>query len=164
MRCLEYKLILKALCIGHGYFALWITINLSNLRYPLILKLAGVSFSSAINQIAFKKIQDHLAIMNPITVAQFFHITCITIIDHLIVSGRQDSLLGLIFYHYGIVETNSHGMLHLYCMLWLSGNLDLMDIRTQLHGNEVYASQIIIYLDRIISCYIDETILQMLIL
>ncbi len=116
-RCLEHRFILKALSIGHGYLALWITINLSDLRYPLVLELAGVLLSGATNQTAFKKMQDHVPTMNPIAVAQFFHITCIAIMDHLIASGRQDGLLGPISHHYDVVEINSRGMLHLHCML-----------------------------------------------
>ncbi len=116
-RCLEHRLILKTLSIGYGYSVLWIIINLSDLRYLLVLELAGVPLSGATNQIALKKIQDHMATVNPVAVAQFFYILCVTIIDHLIASGRQNSLLGLISHHYGVVETNGHDMLHLHCMV-----------------------------------------------
>lgn len=50
--------------------------------------------------------------------------------DHLLVSRRQDGLLGPISHYYGVVETNSRGMLHLHYMLWLNGNLGLADLRT----------------------------------
>ncbi len=55
--------------------------------------------------------------MNLVAIAQFFYITYITIMNHLIASSRQDSLLGPIFHHYSIVETNSRGMLHMNYML-----------------------------------------------
>ncbi len=58
-----------------------------------------------------------MATMNLIAVAQFFHITCIAIMDHLIASSKQDGLQGPISDHYGVVETNGRGMLHLHCML-----------------------------------------------
>ena len=58
-RCLKYRLILKALSIGHSYLALWITINPLDLKCLLVFELACVPLSSVINQTAFKKIQDH---------------------------------------------------------------------------------------------------------
>ncbi len=119
-RCLEHRLILKALSIGHGYLALWITINPSNLRCSLVLKLLGIPLSGATNQTAFKKMQDHVATMNPVAVAQFFHITCVAIINHLIAPNRQNDLLEPISHHYGVVKTNGCGILHLHYMLWLN--------------------------------------------
>ena len=159
-RCLEHRLILKTMSISYGFSALWITVNPSDLRCPLVLVLAGVSLPTAIDQTAFRKMQDHTAIMNPVAVAQFFHITCVAIMDHLMASGRQDGLLGPISHHYGVVETNGRGMLHLHCMLWLSGNLGLADLRTRLLEDENYATRMITYLDTIISCCVDEAILQ----
>ena len=81
-RCLEYKFILKALSIGYNYLPLCITINLSNLRYPLVFELVGVLLSGATNQTAFKKMQNYMTTINPIAIAQFFHIIYIAIIDH----------------------------------------------------------------------------------
>ena len=97
--------------------------------------------------------------MNPVAVAQFFHITCIAIIDYLIASGRQNSLLGPISHHNSILETNGHSMLYLHCILWLSRNLDLADLKTRVLKDENYATRMITYLDTIISYYIDEAIL-----
>ena len=74
--------------------------------------------------------QDHMSTINPIAVAKFFHIIYVAIINHLIVSDRQDGLLGSISHYYGVVEINGRGMLHLQFILWLSGNLGLADIRT----------------------------------
>lgn len=98
--------------------------------------------------------------MNFVTVAQFFHITCVVIMDHFIVSIKQDSFLGPISHYYYVVETNGRGILYLHYILWLSGNFDWMDIRTQLLEVEAYTYRIIIYLNTIILYYIDETILQ----
>lgn len=83
----------------------------------MILKLVNISFSSIINQIAFKKIQDHIVIINTIVIVQFFHITCIAIMDHLIAFGRQNSYLEPIFHHYSVLETNDYGIFYLYYIL-----------------------------------------------
>ena len=65
------------------------------------------------------KSHDHniTAIMNTLAIAQFFYITCIAIMDHLMVSGKQESLLRPISHHYGVIETNGYGMLHLHYIL-----------------------------------------------
>ena len=110
-RYLEYRLIFKAIFVNYSFSALLITVNVLDLRYLLILVLAGISLSTAINQTAFKKMQDHTTIMNPVIVAQFFHITCVAIMDHLMTSRRQDNLLGPISHHYGVIETNSRSIL-----------------------------------------------------
>ena len=108
--------------------------------------------------------QAYTAIMNLVTVTQFFYIICVAMIDHLMASERQDGLLGPISHHYSIVETNGRSILHLYCMLWLSGNLGLADLRTRLLEDENYTTWMITDLDTIISCCVDEAIQQTLIL
>lgn len=124
------------------------------MEYLLVPELADISLSGATNQTSFNKIQDHIATMNLIVVAQFFHITCIAIINHFIAFGRLDDLQGPISYHDDVVERNSCNMLHLHSILWLSGNMGL------LLKDEVYAFQMIIYLNTIISYCVDEAILQ----
>ena len=76
-------------------------------------------------------------------------------------SGRQNGLLGPISHHYNLVETNGHSMLYLHYILYLNGNLGLADLKTRLLEDENYATQIITYLNTIISYCINEAILQM---
>lgn len=110
--------------VSYGFFTLWVTINPSDLRYPLVLILADVSFFTAIDQTVFRKMQDYTAIMNLVAIVQFFHIA---IIDHLMASGRQNGLLEPISHHYNLVETNGRGILYLHYILCLSENLGLAD-------------------------------------
>lgn len=105
-----------------------------------------------------------MAIINPTTIAQFFHITDIAIMNYLIAFSRKNDLLRLISHHYAIVEINTYSILHLYYILWLSRNLSLKEIRTWLLKDGVYIFWMMIHLDIMISCYIDETILQVSIL
>lgn len=146
--------------VSYGFSTLQITGNLSDLRCQLVLLLASVSLFTTINQTALKKMQDHITIMNSVAVAQFFYITCVAIIDHLLTSEKQNGLLGQIFHHYSIVKTNSRNIPHLHCMLWLSGNQGPADLKTQLLEKRNHATQMITYLDRMISCCVDEAILQ----
>lgn len=96
--------------VSYRFLTLWITINLLDLKCSLILVLADVFFSTITDQIAFRKMQNHIIIINPIVVAQFFCITYITIIDYLLIFKKQNNLLKLIFHYYDIVEINGHSM------------------------------------------------------
>lgn len=158
-RYLEHKLILKAMSVNYSFSALWITVNLLNLRCPLVLLLADISIFIATNQIAFRKMQNHTAIINFIFIAQFFHIFYIAIMNHLLAFERQNSFLGPIFYYYNIMKTNSYNMLYLHCILWLNRNLDLADLKTQLLKDENYATWIITYFNTIIWYCINKAIL-----
>ena len=160
IRCLEHRFILKAMSVGYGFSALWITVNLSDLRCLLVLLLGSVSLFTTTDQTVFKEMQDYTTIMNSVAIVQFFHIICVIIMDHLLASGRQNGVLGPIFHHYDVVETNSRNMLHLHYMLWLNKNLGLADWKTQLLGYENYATRMITCLDTIILYYVDKTILQ----
>ena len=73
---------------------------------------------------------------------------------------RQNNFLELISHHYVVIKTNNFNMLHLHCMLQLSENLGLADLRTQLLKDENYTIQMITYFDIIISSCVNETILQ----
>ncbi len=58
--------------------------------------------------------------MNPIAMARFFETTCYGIFEYLLAAGFNDGrLLGPISTYFGIVETNSRGMLHLHYLVWL---------------------------------------------
>lgn len=117
IKYLEHRLILKTMAVSYSFSTLWITVNLSDLRYLLVLLLANISLSTAINQMAFRKMQHNTVTMNLITVSQFFYITGITIINYLLVFGKQDSFLGSIFHYYSVMVTNGRSMLYLHYIL-----------------------------------------------
>ena len=53
--------------------------------------------------------------MNLVAVAKFFHIICDAIFMSLFGAGQKEGrLLWPIFNHFGIVETNDYGMVHLH--------------------------------------------------
>lgn len=79
--------------------------------------------------------------------------------DYLITSNRQNSLPKPITHHYDDVEINGQDMLYLYYILLLPRKFGLVDIKTQLLKDKVYASQIIIYLNITILYCIYEAIL-----
>ncbi len=77
-KCHEYRLQMRALMITNRMPVLWITFNLSDLRYPIILWLAWIRLPVSDNTIsAFKTAT---ATMNPVAIATFFNKICTAIL------------------------------------------------------------------------------------
>ena len=122
-KCYEQAVYIKALTINHGMPALWITLNPSDLKSPLVLTLAGVQILDANHRTeSASHLHAATATMNPVAVAQFFEATCSAIFENLLHHGSTNSgLLGPVSTYFGTVETNGRGILHLHCLVWLDG-------------------------------------------
>jgi hypothetical protein len=106
----------------------WLTINPSDLNNPIVVVLAGVSLSCDELTTEARRIRRVTAQMNPVVVAQFFH--------HI---GEIDN-------HFGVVEINRRGMLHLHDLVWLTCNLAFRTLRDRLLEDEPFAARMIHYL------------------
>lgn len=86
--------------------------------------MAGISIPADAVPAATAAIRYTAAMSNPVAVAQFFNYVCKAIFDGLIQSGTgRIGILGQVANHYGVVEINGRGILHLYVLIWLTGNL-----------------------------------------
>ena len=137
--------------------ALWITLNPSDLKSPLVLTLAGVNISDQICQGQdASRVHSAAATMNPVAVAQFFEATCSAVFDHLLQDGLAGTgLLGHVSTYFGTVETNGRGMLHLHCLVWLKGFYHLAALRKQLFSEPGFKHRMASYLDNIVKCSIQ---------
>jgi hypothetical protein len=136
--------------------AFWLTINPSDLRNPLVLILAGVEFSEHTFSMASASIRRAAATSNPVAVAQFFHHTCKAMFNGLLGTNTgRVGILGELANHFGVVETNGRGMLHLHALVWLTGNLAFSDLRDRLLRDSAFATRMIRYLDTVIKQSID---------
>lgn len=123
---------IRGLIIRFGMPAFWITINPSDLRSPLVIILA---------------------------VASFFHYICTAVLEGLFASGRHHTgIFGDVLNHYGVVETNGRGMLHLHAMVWLKGNLAFANLRSRVLADTDFATRVLHYLENIIIQSVDESI------
>lgn len=142
---------IRGLIVRHGMPAFWLTINPSDLRHPLVLVLAGMHYSDDALPSASGTIREVVATSNPVAVAQFFHYVCKSVLHGLIASNTGEvGILGDVANHYGVVETNGRGMLHMHALIWVRGNLDFRTLRDHLH-NDGFATGVIQYLESIIS-------------
>ena len=152
----EMRLHIRALFIEFGPAAFWLTINPSDLRDPLVVKLAGITLPKDAFERANAAFHRKTANMNPAAIAVFFHKVCTGILEALVSPGEGEiGIFGEVSTYYGVVETNGRGMLHLHCLVWLAGNLDFFNLREKMLNNAEFASQMIDYLDSIISECID---------
>jgi hypothetical protein len=150
---------IRGLIIRFGMPAFWLTINPSDLRSPLVLVLAGVEYSEDILSGSSSAIRAATATSNPVAVATFFHHVCTAVLDGLLASGNNHGgILGDVSNHYGVVETNGRGMLHLHAMVWLRGNLSFSTLRSRVLSDSEFAGRMIHYLEKVIIQSLDETI------
>ena len=152
----DMRLHIRALFVEFGPAAFWLTINPSDLRDPLVVKLAGITLPQDGFERANVIIRRKTANMNPAAIAVFFHKVCTGVLEALISPAEGEiGIFGEVSTYFGVVETNGRGMLHLHCLIWLVGNLDFFDLRGKLLNDPEFARQMIDYLESIISEHID---------
>jgi hypothetical protein len=145
--------------VRFGMPAFWITINPSDLRSPLVIILAGVEYSDDILSASNSAIRGATATSNLVAVASFFHYICTAVLEGLFASGRHHTgILGDVSNHYGVVETNGRGMLHLHAMVWLKGNLAFANLRSRVLADTGFAIRVLHYLESVIIQSVDESI------
>jgi Helitron helicase-like domain at N-terminus/PIF1-like helicase len=148
----DMRLYIRAFFVEFGPAAFWLTLNPSDMRDPLVIKLAGMTFSSDVFSKSTAALRGKAAIMNPAAIAVFFDKVCTAILEGLIkpVDGEM-GILGEVSTYFGVVETNGRGMLHLHALIWLAGNIEFFDLRQKLLGDPDFAQRMTEYLDAIIS-------------
>lgn len=150
---------IRGLIVRYGMPAFWITINPSDLRHPLVLILAGVNIPGNDFGSANAAIRAAVATSNPVTVADFFHCVCQAILRGLLATDSDHiGVLGDLSNHYGVVETNGRGMLHMHTLLWVRGNLAFTNLRNRLLQDSAFAARMIRYLEATIVQGIDESV------
>jgi hypothetical protein len=149
---------IRGLIVRFGMPAFWITINPSDLRSPLVITLAGVEYSDDVLSASNSALRAATATSNPVAVALFFHGVCTAVLDGLFASGSDHvGILGDVSNHYGVVETNGRGMLHLHAMVWLKGNLSFANLRSRVLADADFATRLLHYLESVIIQSVDET-------
>jgi hypothetical protein len=152
--------LIRGLIVRYGMPAFWMTINPSDLQHPIVLSLAGVDYSGNMFESANTAICEAVASSNPEAVARFFDHICKAVINGLLASNSEEfGIFGQVSNHFGVVETNGRGMLHLHALVWLQGNLVFTNLRDRLLTDSQFAARMIHYLESIVIQGIDESIL-----
>ena len=149
---------IKGAIVRYGMPAFWITINPSDLRNPLVIKLAGIEYSGDIFATANAAIRKAVATSNPVAVAEFFHHICTAVFEGLFATNSDRiGILGDLSNHFGVVETNGRGMFHLHSLVWVRGNTAFSTLHDRLREDSHFAARMIHYLETTIKHGVDET-------
>ena len=158
---LDMRLHIRALMVEYGPAAFWITLNPNDLKDWLVLKIAGETLPLPKNTFSrsYQQVREVTARMNPAAIATFFHAICKSVLIGLIKpESNEPGILGDVSTYFGVVEVNGRGMLHVHCLVWLMGNLELIGLREKMLHDGVVAAEMIDYLESIISESIDANV------
>ena len=82
----------------------------------------------------------------------FLDQVCTAVLEALINPQDGDAgILGDVAIYFGVVESNGRGMLHLHGFVWLTGNVDFLNLREKILHDPPISREMIEYLDSIIS-------------
>ncbi len=106
-KCVEQNLFIRSFIMSDGMSTIWITLNPLDLCSFVVLILAGVRLKDSGSSTSAEEFRWTTAVMNPLTVAQFFEATCTGIFKRLLAAGSTGrGQLGPVSTYYGTVETN----------------------------------------------------------
>ena len=91
--------------------------------------------------------------MNLVAMVKFFHIICNGLFLSLLAAGKlKAGLLGPVSNYFATVKTNSRIMLHLHCLVWLRGALQLATLHFEIQNNHDFCLKLLLFLELIINC------------
>ncbi|KAF8073350.1 hypothetical protein FPV67DRAFT_1410129, partial [Lyophyllum atratum] len=105
--------------------------------------------------------QSTLIARNPIVCAKFFNIY-IKAFLHALLAWRSDpndvqqGILGHVRGHYGCVEQQGRGSLHVHFLLWVTGSLDPDDLKQRMMNDPDFERTLFAYLDDAIANSVPE--------
>jgi hypothetical protein len=120
------------------------------LTSPYVPLLSGLSeeYASTLNATA----RIHLAAEDPVSVAEFFNQFMLTVFNEIVAGG----LFGNYVCHYGVVETQDRGGLHLHALIWIEDFPTPSILRHNMDTDLDFRRAILEYRDSIISECITE--------
>ncbi|KAL1977393.1 hypothetical protein VTN31DRAFT_252 [Thermomyces dupontii] len=96
---------IRGMFVRYGMPWIWLTVNPSDLRDPLVLKLAGEDVSPSMSASDLSRLRQKVALPNPVVVAEFFGRMCKAVLDgQLQGNNRSTGVLGDVSNHYGVVD------------------------------------------------------------
>jgi hypothetical protein len=146
---------LKSMIIFHGNANLYITLSPDDTKHPLAYKFCmddPNNFSFASKELDDRQFRAMQTSKNPVGISLFFYNLVKIILDHLF-GWKNDEKLGLfgkIKAHYGMVETQARGTLHVHLLLWIHGSPSPLDLYNELQQNDALKEAMLSYLTKII--------------
>ena len=138
---------LRALICYHGLPHIWFTLNPADNRHPLVAIFAGQSIDEAQRMSIFDRCR--LLVDNPLAPVLFFH-KCVRVFVNMLKGG----LFGTYLSHYGVIEAQGRGSLHIHMLVWIQPS----PARKRTHGVDESCSpdDLCNYVDSILSATLTD--------
>ncbi|CAF0864592.1 unnamed protein product, partial [Didymodactylos carnosus] len=145
---------IHSLIYSQGLPSILMTINPTDVHSPIALYFAGVNLN--IDHIltdsfpsTFHRAQ--IVALHPVAAAKFFNLLITNILETLV----KGDVLGPIKAHYGTVETQGRGSLHLHVLLWLDHNMTPSQLKENIKDPK-FKERLIEYLEDVIKEDLDQ--------
>src|SRR4051812_43940439 len=79
-----------------------------------------------------KKLRKVAATNDPVSSARFFKIIIDAFIKHMIISGEEGGIFGPCDSYFATTEASGRGALHFHCLVWITGNVAIHNLRGQI--------------------------------
>jgi uncharacterized protein DUF6570/helitron helicase-like protein len=143
--------------VRFGIPAIWFTINPSDLKNPVVLRVAGVDIHPHMERCELNRLRRLHAIGNPTIVAQYFHFVVESFFKKLLCTDSgKIGILGDISNHFAVVEENNRHMLHLHGFAWVTGNMIFTKLQDRVLADLEFRNRLVSYLQTAISEVVDE--------
>src|SRR5437762_2553250 len=136
--------------IWNGQPAIWLTINVNDLGNPLCCKVAGIQIPLSIPPALRKKLRKVAATNDPVSSARFFKIIIDAFINHMIISGEEGGIFGPCDSYFATTEASGRGALHFHCLVWITGNVGIHNLRSRIVSDLQFAALVIEYMEDMI--------------
>ncbi|KII93844.1 hypothetical protein PLICRDRAFT_99331, partial [Plicaturopsis crispa FD-325 SS-3] len=157
---------IRATMNRHGSATLFITLNPSDVKHPIVRLLSGEDIDVQ-DSMRGDDLSDSrrriLVAENPASCALFFHIMVTRFLRVIARYGREsDGLFGKCEAYYGTVEAQGKGTLHLHLLLWLRGHPSPQGLRDRMESSDEYKEAMFNWLESIIKCELmtDHTVVE----
>lgn len=116
--------------------------------------LSGISVEAAklLNYSARLKIVAE----DPVSVAEYFNLFVEIVVEKIFKKG----LFGKYVAHYGVVETQGRGGLHLHCLLWIDGVPEPAELNRRLREENEFRQRVVQYREFLVCESLDEEIMS----
>lgn len=142
---------LRGLIWEFGTPTLFITINPADLYNPVFGMFGGIELRRWQNMSLHERAV--FIATHPHVAAMAFHEMITAFLD-VVVRPKRDrvGLFGNCIAHYGMVEAQGRGTLHVHMLLWIKGSPNPQALRDRMQGDETYKLEIVCWLEDTIRC------------
>jgi len=152
-------------CLFHAGPTLWITINPADIHDPIAQVFCGEvidmdQFNSLLGPDSQRRAENIAS--NPYAAARYFDfVVCATLKTLMGISSQgsqvtsEPGILGQVVAHFGVVEAQGQGTLHLHMLMWLAGTPNSVEIEEALQTS-LFREKVRQYIRRNIRAHLDD--------